>query len=175
MIFKYIRAGRGNNSEHEMYLPTVFLRLSASADHFARAEYECRCPRLPDQSLYNLFTFEKSIFISTRWWIVINPPNPHDDGSKSLWVVLSIPCMQGDLLQVQLHPHVDSAASNVEFLSKVLEIWRQTWQCSGAVGQFRTTWLTGGSLVKVEQVKQLARRPAWWQLTIETNDQWGQS
>ena len=64
---------------------------------------------------------------------MINPPNPHDDGSKSLWVVLGIPCMQGDLLQVQLHPHVDSAASNVDFYQKfsrfdakpdnVLELW----------------------------------------------------
>ena len=49
-----------------------------------------------------------------------NPPNPHDDSSKSLWVVLGVPRMQRDLLQVQLHPHVHRAADNV-MLRKVLE------------------------------------------------------
>ena len=56
--------------------------LGPGADHLARAEDQGRGPGLPD---------------------------PHDHGSKPLGVVLGIPGMQGDLLQIQLAAHVDSA------------------------------------------------------------------
>ena len=71
-----------------------------------------------------------------------NPPNPHDDGSKSLWVVLGVPRMQRDLLQVQLHPHVHRAAANVNKSSRaltnkpdnVLQLWDNFRRCGRLVG-----------------------------------------
>ena len=49
-------------------------------------------------------------------------PDPHDDSGKSLGVVLGIPCVQRDLLQVQLHSHVDRARGDVEFKLKAKNI-----------------------------------------------------
>ena len=45
-------------------------------------------------------------------------PDPHDDSSKPLGVVLGVPRVQRNLLQVQLHSHVDRAGGDVEFKLK---------------------------------------------------------
>ena len=46
-------------------------------------------------------------------------PDPHDDSGKPLGVVLGIPRVQRDLLQVQLHSHVDRAGGDVKFKLKL--------------------------------------------------------
>ena len=48
-------------------------------------------------------------------------PDPHDDSGKPLGVVLGIPRVQGDLLQVQLHSHVDRAGGDEKLKLNVKE------------------------------------------------------
>ena len=60
----------------------VLLRLGSCTHHLPGAEDEGSGPRLPDS---------------------------HDDGCESLGVELGVPGVQGDLLEVELDAHVDSA------------------------------------------------------------------
>ena len=55
-------------------------------------------------------------------------PDPHDDSGKPLGVVLGVPRVQRDLLQVQLHSHVDRAGGDVKLKLRVLCQGRQSNQ-----------------------------------------------
>ena len=112
----------------KMYSPTVLLRLSASADHLARAEDESRCPRLPEH-LFHVWLWK----LSTHLILMMTAANRF--GLYSAFLACRAIFFRSSFtpMLTVLYEFVKSSWGLTK-PDDVLELWDNFWRCSRLVG-----------------------------------------